>query len=67
MTASRDKTARLWEVPAPLQGDAERVVLWAQVLSGMELDEAGDVQVLDGPTWQRRRQRLGEVGDLPLP
>jgi WD40 repeat protein len=66
-TASCDGTARLWEVPVPLRGQAERIVLWTQVLTGMELDDAGQVQVLDGPRWQERRRQLDKCGGPPLP
>jgi WD40 repeat protein/serine/threonine protein kinase len=65
VTASRDGTARLWEVPGLYQGNAEQAVTWTQVLTGMELDEQGQVTVLDGPTWQQRRQRLDEQGGVP--
>jgi WD40 repeat protein len=58
LTGSRDRTARLWEVPAPLEGEVEWLQLWVQVLTALELDETGEVHLLDGPTWQRRRQRL---------
>ena len=27
---------------------------------------AGEVKVLDGPTWQQRRQRLQELGGPPV-
>ena len=36
-TAAEDKTVLLWEVPAPAPGTAERALLWAQVISGMEV------------------------------
>jgi WD40 repeat protein len=65
-TASRDGTARLWQMPTPLQGSAERIVLWTQVLTAMELDDAGQMRVLDGATWQQRRQRLQELGGPPI-
>jgi WD40 repeat protein len=65
-TASRDGTARLWQVPPPVPGSAERIVLWTQVLTGMELDDAGQARVLDGATWQQRRQRLQELGGPPV-
>ena len=55
------------EVPAPVRGDAEAVRLWAEVLTGRELDEHGAVRVLDVPTWQERRQRLEQWGGPPLP
>src|SRR5438876_9544144 len=67
---------RLWEatpgklqgsvVPAPVEGEAERIVLWTQVITGMKLDDDGAVRVLDAPTWRQRRQRLEEMGGPPI-
>jgi eukaryotic-like serine/threonine-protein kinase len=62
LTGSRDKTIRLWANPRPLGGDAARVMLWAEVVTGMEMDEAGTVRVLDGETWRKRRSRLDDLG-----
>jgi WD40 repeat protein/serine/threonine protein kinase len=67
LTGSEDNRARLWRLAAPLDGSVARVVLWAQVQTGMELDTAGGVRVLDAPAWQERRQRLGEPGGAPDP
>ncbi len=53
-------SARLWEVPEPTRGDPERLRLWAQVVTGMELDDSGGVRVLNVKTWQERYQRLGK-------
>jgi WD40 repeat protein len=60
VTGSFDKTGRLWEVPAVLEGSGEEVVLWTQVLTGMELDAADVVRGLDSATWQRCRRTLAE-------
>jgi WD40 repeat protein len=62
-----ERTARLWAVPAPVSGTQERITLWAQVLTGLELDPYGDFQTLDVDTWRQRRQRLTEMGGPPLP
>jgi WD40 repeat protein/tRNA A-37 threonylcarbamoyl transferase component Bud32 len=67
LTGSEDGKARLWQMPAPLEGPVKRVVLWAQVLTGMELDADGGVHVLDPQTWQQRRQKLKELGGPPVP
>ena len=59
-------TARLWQVPQPMRGDPERIKLWAQVITGLEVDELTAVHVLDAATWQQRRQRLEKLGGPPL-
>jgi WD40 repeat protein len=65
LTASSDGTARLWPAPPPLKGETERIVLWTQVITGMELDQRREVHVLDGPTWAQRHQRLEQLGGPP--
>jgi len=53
-----------WDI-APLQGTPEQILLWTQVMTGMELDSLGRVQVLDAPTWLQRRKRLEQLGGPP--
>jgi WD40 repeat protein len=65
VTGSDDHTARLWEVPTPLRDPVQRLVLWTQVATGMELDANGVVQVLDAQTWIQKRRRLEELGGPP--
>jgi eukaryotic-like serine/threonine-protein kinase len=48
--------ARLEEIPRPAAGEPSRVVAEVEVLTGMELGGNGLFRMLDGPTWQRRRQ-----------
>ena len=57
--------ARLRPVPQPLQGDPERIEVWVQVITGMELDAGGAVRVLDAEEWHPRKQRLEELGGPP--
>jgi WD40 repeat protein/tRNA A-37 threonylcarbamoyl transferase component Bud32 len=66
LTGSEDQTARLWPVPQPVAGDAHRVTLWVEVITGLELDAHGSVRVLDANTWHDRRRRLKELGGPPL-
>lgn len=58
-------TARRWDVPAPVAGDRERIVLWAQLQTGMELDLQGVTHPLDTPVLRQGRQRLDELGGPP--
>jgi WD40 repeat protein/tRNA A-37 threonylcarbamoyl transferase component Bud32 len=67
LTGGKDGTVRRWPVRVPVPGDVERVVLWTQVQTGMELAEDGTIRVLDPSTWQQRRQRLQQPGGPPLP
>src|SRR5262249_43847476 len=53
---------RLLEAPHALAGDAERLRLWIEVCTGLELDAGGAVQQFDAKTWQERRRRLEELG-----
>jgi WD40 repeat protein len=57
--------AWLWPVPEPLDGSADQVKVWAEVLTGMELDDHGGFEVLSSPTWHVRRQHLLDLGGKP--
>jgi WD40 repeat protein/tRNA A-37 threonylcarbamoyl transferase component Bud32 len=65
LTGSRDKTVRLWPTPGFLTGQVERISLWVEVMTGMELDDAGSVRVLDGEAWRKRQVRLQALGGPP--
>lgn len=64
LTASWQRAQR-WRVPAPVAAEVERLVLWTQVVTGLELDGAGVARVLDAKTWQQRHQHLDELGGPP--
>ena len=65
LSGSKDKTARLWPVPTAVAGEIDRIVLWAEVITGAELDASDLVRVLDPGAWHKRRQRLEEAGGPP--
>jgi WD40 repeat protein len=65
LTGSYDKTARLWKVPLPIEGEVDRIMLWTKVITGMELDEWGSIRFLDDSTWRRYRRELQQLGGLP--
>jgi WD40 repeat protein len=58
LTGCNDGIARLWEVFPPIEGDPERIILWVQAITGMELDESGNVRQRDAATRRARRQEL---------
>jgi hypothetical protein len=66
LTADRVKRAWVWRVPTPIPGEAERLSLWAQVRTGMELGEDGAPRLLDAGASRQRRQLLREQGGPPL-
>jgi WD40 repeat protein len=65
LTASNDRMARLWIPPPPVPGNPALVTLWAQVLTGMELDRDGTAQGLPREEWHNRRLRFQQLGGLP--
>ena len=64
LTGSYDKTARLWDV-SELPDNLERISTWVEVITGLELDESGSVNVLDNTTWRERREKLATQGGPP--
>jgi WD40 repeat protein/tRNA A-37 threonylcarbamoyl transferase component Bud32 len=62
----KEPAAYLWEV-GPVEGEVERIVLWVQVRTGMELDDRGMARELDAPTRDARRMRLDRLGGPALP
>jgi WD40 repeat protein len=65
LTGSHDKSARLWEVPRPAEGEVERLVLWVQLDTDTALDEHGEPRRLDNEGRNKRRKRLLELGGPP--
>jgi WD40 repeat protein/tRNA A-37 threonylcarbamoyl transferase component Bud32 len=66
-STAQDRTLRLWTVPTPLRGEVKRLVLWAQVVTGLELDAQGSIRMLTAKEWRQRRQRLAALGGPPAP
>jgi WD40 repeat protein/serine/threonine protein kinase len=61
LLGSSDHTARLCDVAPPVSGDPERVSLWAEVLTGAELENEV-LRVLDAGNWRERQRRLEALG-----
>ncbi len=62
LTAEEDKMARFWQLSKPVEGDADQLELWSQVVTGMELEANGGMRVLDAATWQERHRKLKDSG-----
>jgi WD40 repeat protein/tRNA A-37 threonylcarbamoyl transferase component Bud32 len=54
-----------WQAPRPRSESIEHLKLWVQVVSGMEMDDAGTIHYLDPATWQDRHRRLQQQGGPP--
>jgi eukaryotic-like serine/threonine-protein kinase len=66
-TGCRDGTVRLHDVPRPVPGPGERVLRWAETITGLELDASDTARWLDAETWHEGVRRLAELGGPPLP
>jgi serine/threonine protein kinase/WD40 repeat protein len=64
--AGADSYLRLWVVPEPVVGTAERIDCWARTLTGHQLDPGGAVQPLDGAAGWDLRRRLQDLGGAPI-
>ena len=65
-TGTTTGVVRLWHATlSPLEGDVERITLWLQVTTGLELDAEGALNALDITTWKQRRGRLRALGGAP--
>jgi WD40 repeat protein/serine/threonine protein kinase len=58
-------TARFWRAPLPVAGAVERIVLWAEVLTGLTLDEEGIDHPNSPEALKALRQRLADLGGPP--
>jgi len=61
LTGSVDQTARLWPL-AEFPDDLPRIAAWAEVVTGLALDEQGSVHALDNAAWCQDRERLEREG-----
>ena len=63
-TRSNDGAVNVWQTPTPMQATTERIRLWVEAATGMELD--GDVaRLLDDEELAARAKRLAELGGTP--
>lgn len=67
LTGSADKTARLRDIPSELPDDLGRVATWVEAITGLALDESGEMRVLDDARWLGRRRRGVRQGGPLVP
>jgi len=59
-------SARLWHLPALVDNDLPRIEAWVETITGLALDDEGNITDLDGDAWRERRKRLYELGGPPM-
>jgi WD40 repeat protein/serine/threonine protein kinase/tetratricopeptide (TPR) repeat protein len=64
LTVTDGNEALLWDV-AELPDDLARVEDWVHVITGLALDELGELKQLQGGDWRQRHDRLCARGGLP--
>jgi len=66
-TIGEEEILRHDNLPVPVSGGKDRVTLWTQLLTGMELGKDRGIEPLDAKTWQERRRQLEALGGPPYP
>jgi hypothetical protein len=62
LTGCEDKMARLWLPPQTVEGSIQQIQLWVDVITGLEMDEAGGFHVLATDEWEQKRRELQTRG-----
>jgi Flp pilus assembly protein TadD len=66
LTGTADGYANIWSMPEPTDADVERLALWSNVATGMEIDAKGAIQIIPHESWARRRGELEKLGGAPF-
>jgi roadblock/LC7 domain-containing protein len=61
-TKSDGEMAQLWDAPTPSSVSTERIALWTEIITYMELDSSGAAHILTDSAWKRRREMLETLG-----
>src|SRR5262249_31093137 len=59
VTVCYDRNTRLFDLPAPIEGEQARVQAWIETITGQQLDADGSLRVLNADEWQARREQVG--------
>ena len=61
----RQSAARLWHLPAAIGDDLPRIKTWIEIITGLVVDDQGNIRILDSDSWCDRRERLQSLGGPP--
>jgi WD40 repeat protein len=53
--------ATMYDLPSPLEGDEERIRLWTEAQTGLEMSSEGVLGRLEASAWRERRERLARL------
>jgi WD40 repeat protein len=67
VSVSYDRTVHWHPVPIVVGGEVERLRLWVQAATSLELTSAGDLRVLSTDEWKEQQRQLEELGGPPIP
>ena len=67
LTACVDGKARVWDIPPSARVSIQELLLWTNVITGLELDQNGSVSCLDIEAWRGRGLLLQEQGGVLVP
>lgn len=67
LTGGEDGSIKVWNTPSFLRDPVDFSVLYAQVLTGMELDEHGTIHALNSQDWHERKTRWEKLAPQPIP
>jgi uncharacterized protein (TIGR03067 family) len=65
-TMSPKGDVRKEPVPRPMEGSAEAIELWAEVMTGIQIDQQGVFEALSGNNWLDYHDRLEQREKLPV-
>jgi WD40 repeat protein len=66
LTGSAEMTAQVWRIPVVFKGNAKRMKLLTQVVTGTEMDDRGGLHGLDPKTWHRLRKQQRQLGETSI-
>ena len=55
-------TTRLWHLPTLVDDDLSRVKIWVETMTGLAVDNEGNINALESAAWHERGSRLRELG-----
>ncbi|AMV28432.1 WD domain, G-beta repeat [Gemmata sp. SH-PL17] len=62
LTGSWDRRARCWATVEPVPDEVERVRLWVEVMTGLQIGLTGASDLLTAEEWHKRYRRLNALG-----